>query len=64
MIKKKSKLAQKMMERQPQKILRGDRVTIPQEILQKKHLKAGDYVIVEETNKGIHIIPARIIPRD
>ena len=63
MIKKKSKMAQKMSQRTPQKILKGDRVSIPREALKDLRLKVGDFVLVETTNKEIRIIPANVIPR-
>ena len=57
-------MTQKMISKQPQKILKGDRVSIPREILRNHRLKSGDYVLVEETDKGIQIIPAAVVPRE
>jgi len=43
---------------QPQKILAGKRVSIPEPILKKWHLKEGDFVLVKETKNGLTIVPA------
>ena len=57
-------MTQKMVKKAPQKILQGDRVSIPREFLKSQNLKVGDYVLVESTEKGLKIVPARIVPRD
>lgn len=57
-------MTQKMLTKAPQKILKGDRVSIPREFLKSQNLQVGDYVLVESTDKGLRIVPAQIIPRD
>lgn len=57
-------MTQKMLQKAPQKILKGDRVSIPREFLKSQKLKVGDYVLVENTDKGLKIVPARFIERD
>ena len=57
-------MTQKMLQKAPQKILKGDRVSIPREFLKNLKLEVGDYVLVESTDKELKIVPARIIPRD
>lgn len=48
------------LTKQPQRILAGKRVSIPEAILKKWHLGEGDFVIVKETGEGLVIIPAEI----
>jgi len=55
---------QKMITKAPQKILKGDRVSIPREFLKQQNLQVGDYVLVESSDRGLKIIPARVVPRD
>ncbi len=57
-------MAQKMGSKVPQKILKGDRVSIPRRFLKSQNLKVGDYVLVESSEKGLKIVPARVVPRD
>lgn len=57
-------MSQKMTTKSPQKILKGDRVSIPREFLRSHNLKPGDFVIVESTEKGLKIIPAEVVARD
>ena len=57
-------MTQKMLTKAPQKILKGDRVSIPREFLKSMNLQVGDFVLVESTNKELRIIPARVVPRD
>ena len=59
-----SRMTQKMLKKAPQKILQGDRVSIPREFLKSQNLKVGDYVLVESTKKGLKIVPAQIVARD
>ena len=49
-----------MAFRQPQRILAGKRVSIPEELLKKWNMQEGDFVLVEETDAGITIAPAEI----
>lgn len=58
------RMTQKMLKKVPQKILKGDRVSIPREFLKSQNLKVGDYVLVESTDKGLKIVPAQFVPRD
>ncbi len=44
--------------KQPQRILAGKRVSIPESILKKWNLREGDYVLVKETSSGLVIVPA------
>ena len=46
-----------------QKVLSGKRVSIPEPLLKKHDLKEGDLITIEDTNKGITIIPVKIIPK-
>lgn len=50
--------------KQPQKILAGKRVSIPEAVLKKWHLDEGDFVIVKETEKGLYIVPAEISEKE
>ena len=43
----------------PQKILSGQRVSIPDPIIKEWGLQAGDYVLVKKEGKGMYIVPAR-----
>lgn len=45
---------------QPQRILSGKRVSIPEAVLKKWHVVEGDFVIVKETKEGLVIVPAII----
>jgi len=56
-------MSQKMTTSSPQKILKGDRVSIPKEFLSKLNLKPGDYVLVESTSKGLQITPGKFVTR-
>ncbi len=47
----------------PQKVLRGSRISIPQEALDKLDLKIGDMVLINIKNDRIEVIPAEVIPR-
>lgn len=51
------------MKSQPQKILRGIRISIPKEWLDKHKLKTGDYVIVDYSNKQLKVTPARWVTK-
>ena len=57
-------MTQKMIQKAPQKILKGDRVSIPREFLKSLNLQVGDFVLIESTDKGLKIIPAQVVPRD
>ncbi len=57
-------MTQKMLQKVPQKILKGDRVSIPREFLKNQNLQVGDYVLVESTDKGLKIVPAQFVERD
>jgi len=57
------KMSQKMATRSPQKILKGDRISIPREFLSRLNLKPGDYVLVESTSKGLQITPGEFVTR-
>ena len=46
------------------KIHRGDRITIPKEIMKKFKLKTGDFVILHDRGLTFEIIPADVVPRD
>jgi len=43
----------------PQKILSGQRVSIPDSIIREWGLEAGDYVLVKKEGKGMYVVPAR-----
>jgi len=45
----------------PQKILSGNRITIPDEILKNWGLDIGSWVLVRKEGKGIYIAPAKLI---
>jgi len=49
--------------RQPQKILRGVRVSIPKQWLEDNKMKVGDYVIVDYRLKQLIITPARWVTK-
>jgi len=53
-----------MTSKSPQKILKGDRVSIPREFLKSHNLQAGDFVLVENTERGLKIVPALVVARD
>lgn len=57
-------MPQKTLTKAPQKILKGDRVSIPREFLKSQNLKVGDFVLVENTEKGLKIIPAQVVARE
>lgn len=43
----------------PQKILSGQRVSIPDQILKEWGLETGDYVLVSKEGKRMYIAPAK-----
>lgn len=45
----------------PQKVLDGNRITLPFEFLEKHGLKEGSFVLVEDTKAGLLIKPARVV---
>lgn len=56
------KMAQEVKET-PQKILRGERVSIPKAILKELNLREGDFVLVRKSDHEIRIVPAQVIER-
>ena len=46
------------------KILEGDRIAIPKEILKFLNLKKGDFVIFTYDNDSFEVTPAKIVERD
>lgn len=47
----------------PQKVLDGNRITLPFEFVQKHAIKEGAFVLVEETRDGLLIKPAKVVPQ-
>jgi len=43
----------------PQKILSGQRVSIPDIIIKEWGLEAGDYVLVRKEGKAMYVVPAK-----
>lgn len=48
----------------PLKILQGERITIPKEIMKEFNLKVGEWVLIDSTGDHIEIVPAEVVPRD
>ncbi len=48
----------------PQKILKGERVSIPKALLRELNLHEGDFVLVRKSDNGINIVPAQVIVRE
>lgn len=46
-----------------QKVMSGRRISIPEILTKEYGIKEGDIVIVENTSKGILIVPAEVVPR-
>ena len=46
-----------------QKILSGERITLPFTFVSKYGLKEGDVILVDETPQGLLIVPAEVKPR-
>ncbi|MEM2159743.1 MAG: AbrB/MazE/SpoVT family DNA-binding domain-containing protein [Candidatus Nitrosotenuis sp.] len=49
---------------QPQRILSGKRISIPEAVLKKWHVDEGDFVLVKETKDGLVIVPAQISEKE
>lgn len=48
----------------PQKILKGDRISVPKDILRELDLKVGDWVLVACDGQELKMVPAEVHPRD
>jgi bifunctional DNA-binding transcriptional regulator/antitoxin component of YhaV-PrlF toxin-antitoxin module len=48
----------------PLKILMGERITLPKELMREFKLKVGDWVLVDSTGDHMEIVPAEVVPRD
>jgi len=47
----------------PQKVLDGNRITLPYDFVTKYQVKEGAFVLVEETKDGLLIKPAKVVPQ-
>lgn len=48
----------------PQKVIDGNRITLPQDFVKKYGIKEGGFVLVEETKDGNLLIkPAKVVPQ-
>lgn len=45
----------------PQRVLDGNRITLPFDFTTKHGIQAGSFVLVEETEQGLLIKPAKVI---
>jgi len=45
----------------PCKILSGNRITIPKEIMKSLNLKVGDLLMKKTTDKGIIFVPCKVV---
>jgi len=45
----------------PCRILTGNRITIPKEIMKSLNLKVGDLLMKKESGKGIIFIPCKVV---
>ena len=52
-----------MTERLHAKILREGRIAIPKELIEKYKLEEGGFVLFEEEEKSIRIIPAIVVEK-
>jgi len=44
---------------------RKGRATLPEEVRRSLHLKAGDFVLLEQTDRGTYeLVPAELVPKD
>lgn len=45
----------------PCRILKGNRITIPKEIMKSLNLKVGDFLLRKRDQKGIIFVPCRLV---
>lgn len=48
---------------QPQKILSGRRIPLPEEFMEKYKIKEGDYVLLQEEKGRLSVVPAYVTPK-
>lgn len=45
----------------PQKVLDGNRITLPFEFVQNNGIQEGSFVLVEQTKEGLLVKPAKVV---
>lgn len=47
----------------PQRVLDGNRITLPFEFVQRHAIQVGAFVLVDETKDGLLIKAAKVVPQ-
>lgn len=48
---------------QPQKILSGRRIPLPEEFMEKHNIHEGDIVLLQEEKGKLSVVPANVTPK-